>query len=353
MAYKTPTVVPLHERIAREDEFFSKLFMMSYTGLSKLMFSPALFYNHYVMNEREDVDDKYMLEGKLIHCLLLNPEDFDKQFVLNVTDTPSDNPRNLLKTLFNHYKELSRSEDAEGALAGRETLTDFAPAILDILKDMNLYQSLKTDDQRVAKIVNEKNENYFEYLKKAEGRSVIDGNVYEFAKDTVDRIKSNAKVMEIMGYFGDSFNGVTQQNEIELAAFPEGFNFGLRGFIDNLVFDPGEKEIRVNDLKKTSKTIREFTDSIDYYKYWIQAAIYKKLVESTYLSQPEYKDWKITVRFIVVDPYGQIGPVKITDKTMQEWEVETNQCLQEAHEHFASRDFSMPHEFLINQELFL
>ena len=349
MAYKTPEVIPMIERMRREDEFFSKHFMMSYTGLSKLQFSPALFYNHYVMNVREDVDDKYMLEGKLIHCLLLNPEEFDKEFVLNVTDTPSDNPRLLLRTLFNHYKEL-KANDADEE---RETLTDFAPAIIDILKDMNLYQSLKTDAQRVDKIVNEKNENYFEYLKKAEGRSVIDQNVYDFAYDTVERIKSNAKVMEIMGYFGDSFNGITQQNEIELVAFLEGFAFGLRGFIDNLVFDPNEKEIRVNDLKKTSKTIKEFPDSIEYYKYWMQAAIYKKLVESTYLSLPEYKDWKITVRFIVVDPYGQIGPVKITDNTMQEWEDKTNQTLQEAHDHFESRDFSMPHEFLLNQELFL
>jgi hypothetical protein len=348
---KEPEVIPVHERLEKESKFFEKHFTMSYSGLSKLLFSPASFYNHYVLKVREDVDDKHMIVGKLIHCLLLKPESFEEQFVLNVTDTPSDNPRMLLKTLYNHYKEL-KQEDKDDE---RESLTDFSPAIIDILSDMKLYQTLKTDAQRLDKIINEKHENYWEYLKKSEGRSVIDQNTYNFAESIVDNIKSNPTVMEVMGYFGDSFNGITQQNEIGLVGFQEGLLFGLYGLIDNLVFDPIKKEIRINDLKKTSKTIKEFPESIEYYKYWLQAGMYYKLVSQTYLSLPQYKDWNIVVRFIVVDPYGQIGPVRIGEETMKVWLEKTEDALQEANIHFETRDFSMPVEFLTseNKELVL
>ena len=61
---------PLSERISKEEEFFNKDFLMSYSGLNKLMYSPALFYSHYVLNQKDDSYDQNMVEGSLIHCLL-------------------------------------------------------------------------------------------------------------------------------------------------------------------------------------------------------------------------------------------------------------------------------------------
>ena len=154
--------VTLSERIQKEQEFFDKDFLMSYSGLNKLVFSPAAFYKHYVLGQKDDVIDKNMIEGSLIHCLLLKPEDFDNQFVISVQKLPSDNPRNVIHTIFNHYKELKKDGDT------REHLGEFPGAILDVLKDVNLYQSLKTDGQRIDKIVNPDHEIYWEYLKKSE-----------------------------------------------------------------------------------------------------------------------------------------------------------------------------------------
>jgi hypothetical protein len=337
--------VAFSERMQKEEEFFSKPFLLSYSGLNKLLFSPALFYNHYVLGQREDTEDKNMVEGKLIHCLLLKPESFDEEFVLSAVNTPSDNPKKLLQTLFAHYKELKKEGDA------REDLHEFSNAIIDILVDMNLYQSLKTDAQRLDKIITEDHVEYWDYMKKAEGRTVIDHDTHAFATSVVDKIKSKPVVMDVMGFFGDSFNGVTKQNEIELAMFDENFLFGLRGFIDNLVFDSNAKEIRVNDLKKTSKDIGSFKDSIEYYRYWMQAAMYYKMVESVYLSKPEYADYKITFRFVVVDPYMQIAPIKVSDETMKEWLVKTDEMISRANFHFENKSFELPYEFLVNNEI--
>lgn len=344
---KFTTDVAFAERMQKEESFFSKPFLLSYSGLNKLLFSPALFYNHYVLGQRDDTEDKNMVEGKLIHCLLLKPESFDDQFVLSAVNVPSDNPKKLLQTLFAHYKELKSTGDT------REDLHEFNNAVIDILVDMNLYQSLKTDAQRLDKIITEDHVAYWDYMKKAEGRSVIDHDTYTFATSVVDKIASKPIVMDIMGFFGDSMNGVTKQNEIELAKFDDEFLFGLRGFVDNLVFDNINKEIRVNDLKKTSKDIGSFTDSIEYFRYWMQAAIYYMLVEHVYLSQPAYAGYKISFRFIVVDPYMQIAPIRVSDETMQEWLIKTKEKIAHANYHFENKSFELPYEFLINKEIVL
>ena len=52
-----------------------------------------------------------MIEGKLIHCLFLNPDDFDKEFVLMATNVPSANPKEVLERLYNHYSELKAMGD--------------------------------------------------------------------------------------------------------------------------------------------------------------------------------------------------------------------------------------------------
>ena len=337
------------EKMQKEEEFFSKHFMMSYSGLNRLLFSPALFYNHYVLGQREDTNDRNMIEGKLIHCLLLNPQDFDKEFVISPSDLPSDNPRQLLHTLHSHYKEIKRNNPEDT----REELVEFQGAILDILTDMKLYQTLKTDSQRIEKIAIEKNVAYWEYLKKAEGRTVIDFDLHKFATAVVDKIKNTVSVIEVMGFFEDFLKPVTKLNEVELVMFPKNTEFGLRGIIDNLVIDPHNKEIRVNDLKKTSKDISSFTESIDYYKYYLQAAMYHKLVSDVYLSRPEYADYKITFRFVVVDPYMQIAPIRVSDEKMQEWLKVLDQKLEEANYHFTSKNFDLPYTFLVNNEVVL
>lgn len=334
--------IPISERIQKEQEFYGKDFLMSYSGLSKLAFSPVNFYMHYVLDQREDSYDKTTMEGSLIHCLLLNPEKFDDEFVISVADLPSDNARNVINIIFNHYKELSAHGDE------RTELAEFAPAILDVLKDVNLYQSLKTDSQRVDKMLVEKNVAYFNYLKKAIGRTVIDDDTYNFCNSVVSKIKNTPYVMDIMGFFADSFSLTQKFNEIQLVKFDHSPNFGLRGIIDNLVIDADKKEIRINDLKKTAKTVTSFTDSIEYYKYYLQAAMYKKLVEHVYLSQPQYADYNIVFRFVVVDSLMQIAPIKITDETMKEWEERLEIEIKKADYHFDNKNFDLPYEFLIN-----
>ena len=333
----SPSEIPQLERIRLEDEFFSQPFMMSYSGLNKLLFSPVLFHQHYILKQRDDVVDKPMVEGKLLHCLLLNPEEFENEFVLMSSDMPSDGPRKVLDRIYEIMKQ-------EG-----KTFLDhsYVDHILPVLKEQNLYQSLKTDAQRIDKMTASKNILYLDYKFQAETKTVVDQDMYDFAKATVDTIKSKSDLMSIMGFDRDSLTtNVKQYNELDLVCLEfEDYYFGIRGIIDNLVVDHDNKVIRVNDLKKSSKSIGQFEESIEYYNYWMQAALYRLLVN--HVKETTFGvDYPVEFRFIVVDPYMQIAPIRISEETMEAWTLKLNDELDKANYHFKEREFSLPYKFL-------
>ena len=143
-------------KIQKEEEFFDKNFMMSYSGLNKLLYSPRLFYLHYIMGQRDDSSDKFAIEGKLIHCLFLNPEDFDKEFVLSVNDIPSDNPKEVLQRLYNHYKELNAAGDPRVHLEHFEHSTKRSTGSVTRVNKMSgvspRYLKKRTSKSKVKKV---------------------------------------------------------------------------------------------------------------------------------------------------------------------------------------------------------
>ena len=110
--------------------------------------------------------------------------------------------------MFVHYKELNAAGDT------RENLDHFEYAILDILKDMNLYQSLKTDAQRVEKIITERHVAYWDHLKNGEGKILVDPDTYAQCQAIVEEIKSKDNVMSVMGYRPEFGQDIKLQNEI-------------------------------------------------------------------------------------------------------------------------------------------
>ena len=208
---------------------------------------------------------------------------------------------------------------------------------------------MKTDAQRLEKIITPKNAMYWHFLKGSPGKTIIDQEQYDYANKMVEKITSNSHILDLMGFFTDSMSNVTKWNEMYAQAYVMGTtSFKIHGVIDNMVIDHDKKEIRVNDLKKTSKSLSTFEESIDYYNYWMQAAMYVKLasVATTF-------DYPITFRFIVIDPHMQLSTIRISDETMAKWTEKLDQKLKEADHHFKTRNFDLPYSHLINGELVL
>ena len=74
----------------KEDLFYKEEFSFSYSSLNRLLFSPKLFYRDYILKERELKTDKHLIEGKLLHLMLLQPEKLHEEFSIVPSKVPTD-----------------------------------------------------------------------------------------------------------------------------------------------------------------------------------------------------------------------------------------------------------------------
>jgi hypothetical protein len=320
----------------KEEEFYAKKdFCFSYSSLNKLLFSPSLFYKDYILFDREVRTDKHLIEGKLIHCLLFEPKEVDNKFSLMPGKSPSDNIRKVLKDMALHT-------DAE-------TLVDCDDfVILDSLKTLNLYQSLKADESRIAKIRTEDNEPYWKFLGNS-NIDVVDQDTLLRCEERVDILKQNEDVMALFNEVQTDFDldPVETFSEKYLKSELIDCDFGLHGYIDYYSVDTDKKEVVICDLKTTGKTISDFKETIDFYNYWLQAAIYMKLVYDTLGDDKE--EYSLTFKFIVIDKYNQVYVFDVSDNTMHDWAGGFSGAIKTAKFHYKSRNYSLPVAFLENK----
>ena len=319
--------------LALEEEFYSKPFNFSYSGMNRLLYSPKLFYSHYVLQQREEKMDSYLIEGKVIHCLLLDGDNFDKQFVVSPLSLPSDNPKIVVDKVFRYAQETNSLD---------QDLRSFELQILDILKEINLYQSLKTDEQRVDKMVTDQTVSYFDFLKQKGIKEVIDTEMYNRCLESVQILRQNPEGVEALDLYRNSGGTVYSEHPIQIDL--PGYPFGLKGIVDNFIVDENNKTVIINDLKTTGKTVSEFPETVEYYKYWLQAAVYKQLilgqlgVDST---------WTVKFNFIVIDKYKQTYVFPVSDESLTKWCGDgLRTTLESARYHYEKRDYSLPHDML-------
>ena len=167
----------------KEDVFYAKKdFCFSYSSLNKLLFSPSLFYKEYILFDREVRTDKHLVEGKLVHCLLFEPENVTEKFNVVPGKAPSDNIRKVMKDMSIH--------------TNAETLDLCEIQALESLKTLNLFQSLKTDEQRLKKVITEDNAPYWKFLSNT-NVDVVDQDTLLKCKEKVEAIKENKDVVAL------------------------------------------------------------------------------------------------------------------------------------------------------------
>lgn len=177
------------DRATMEEKFYGKMFYFSYSGLNKLLFSPRLFYKHYILEEREERTDTHLIEGKVIHALLLDNKNFSKNFIISPLKLPSADTKGLLDRVFGHARE---NECLDCNLDEHKT------KILDLLKEIDLHQSLKTDQQRLDKIITDANIAYYDFLKTKEGKDIIDQEIYDRCLEGANILNSNDTVVNLL-----------------------------------------------------------------------------------------------------------------------------------------------------------
>ena len=321
--------------------FYKKKFYFSYSGINKLLFSPVVFYNHYVLNQREDSTDAHLVAGRVLHCLLFEEEKFDEQFLELPGKMPTDSQRKIISDLFKIHMSIGNSS---------LSLEDYSQDILNLLLTANLYQSLKTDQQRLDKILTEENKTYFEFLKNSIGKTVVDQETLSGCRVQIEVLRNNKDVRALLQLDkSPEDNHLVIQSELHLEYDNPKLNFGFHGVLDHVVVDSESKTIFINDLKTTSKAIQDFPESVEYYKYWIQAVIYTILASNKYLANREDKfDWKFQVTFIVIDKYNQVYPFQVSQETLEKWKESFNEVVKTIRWHYDNRRYDLPYSLVVN-----
>lgn len=311
--------------VIAEEKFFNKDFFFSYSGLNKLLFSPKLFYDYYILKAKEEKLDTHLIEGQLIHLLFLEEELFEKNYMILPGNLPTGNNKKIVEAIYKAFGPLNSD------------LSAYESEILSLLVDMNLHQSLKTDEQRVEKLLSEDNKNYFKFLCEKEDKNVIDQATYDSCKETAQQLKLNLEVRDV--FLLDE--KVIRHNElyIKLDKFSD-YNWGLQGYLDNLTIKDGI--YRINDIKTTGKALNDFPDTVDYYSYWLQAAIYTMLVKSQFnISFDE-----IEFNFCVIDKYKQVKCFPVDSFTLSSWRIKAEEIFKKANWHYTNRDFTLPYDII-------
>jgi len=322
----------------KEDLFYKGEYSFSYSSLNKLLFSPKLFYRDYILKQREIRTDKHLIEGKLLHLMLLQPEKLHDEFSITPGKVPSDNIRRVLKAISNNFHDPKNYIKLE----------DLDVEIMQALKDENLYQSFKNDSKKLAKIQNEDNEEYYKFISTSDKKDVIDNDMLLKATERVKLIKANKDVMSLLEHEATDFEMDTIQvfNEEYLECELNEFNFGLKGYVDKYIIDDESKTITIIDLKTTAKPLNKFAETVDYYNYWLQAAIYSLLVNKNI--DKKQQEYKIIFKFVVIDTYDQVYVFPVSDKTLIDWMNNLKEVLIEAKYHYDDRKYDLPYEFANN-----
>lgn len=320
--------------------FYDEKFYFSYSSINKLLFSPRLFYSHYILKQKEDKTDAHLIAGRALHCLLLEPDRFDEQFVTLPGKIPTESNKVIIDHIFNN-NYLPMNNDAV-------TLEDFPNELLGQLVVGNLYQSLKTDVQRLEKILTDNNKEYFNFLKIRESKTVIDPAVKQQAEEALEALKANDRVKALLQMNDVKPLGVSVFNELMITSELDNQPFGFKGILDNVVMDENTKTLFVNDLKTTNKNIESFPDTVIYHRYDIQAVMYVGLAYDRFLkSKPDADEWKIIVTFIVIDKYNQVYPFQVSEETLAMWEAEFFNVVSILNYHYVNKDYTLPYQLAI------
>lgn len=322
------------EIMLKEETFYANPFQFSYNSLRKLMENPRKFYKEYILDEREKLYGSYLVEGSLIHFLLLenNSVRLEDRYAVMNENMPSDNVMAIIDTIYKNDNS-------------KDNLDDYGPEILEQLNERDFYSNIKDNDKRIGKICDEKGREYFNFLKNKKDKIIVDVETLSNCIRRADIIRQNKDIMKLIGQIVDNRKlAIYNEHEIVIDKLKD-YKFGIKGIIDNLVVDTDKKEIYINDFKTTSKSLADFPESVEKHMYWLQAAMYYILVRKQLKPSD---DWKIMFSFIVVDKDDNVYQFKVNDSTMVVWLNKMAESLKKAEFHYNNKSYEMPYDFQNN-----
>ena len=336
----------------QEARFKKEKFYFSFSSLVKLMLDPRKFYKDYILKEREDVSAKFLDIGQLVHCLVLEPENFDDKFVIMSKKAPGGKLKTVIDEVYKTY-----AQDLIKAYPNRVfSLHDFEDNILSELLSIDLYQGLvdakkatngiklTANEKRLEKAITPETQSYFNILIESSTKTIVDMDMANKANEKANAILANSTAMNLL-------TEKSQKEEVRMemdlkSEFIKQYPFGLKGILDCVKIDYENAVIHIIDLKTTSKTLdawkKDFMTSD--YNYWLQPIVYKELILS--LIPKDSKDkWTMKIHYVVVDSGNQVYCFPVSADSLREWERMAVGAYDIGKWHLDSHNYELPYNY--------
>jgi hypothetical protein len=195
-------------------------------------------------------------------------------------------------------------------------------------------------------MLNDENNEYFEFLKLSLGKTVIDQITLDNCKKSLDVIKANDDVRALLQLDKiQEDDQIEVYNELVISIPNKSLPFGFKGVLDNVVVDHNSKTLFINDLKTSGKSIQDFPESVDYYKYWIQGVIYVMLASEKFLKDKQ--DWNVQLTFIVIDKYNQVYPYQVSSESLNKWKIDFEKIITQIRWHYDNKEYNLPYDLAL------
>lgn len=257
---------------------------ISNSSLSVFNYDPSYFYKVFITKEITDKkESESMLLGSIIHCLILEPEEFDKRYFISSV-TPEEMPSGMMleyvKTLSTFPIVDEIAHEAAYLKSGYKITRD------KVLENFNKGTSFKK---------------YLEELK--DSRQMVSQFMYDSAKLHVENVVNSSYWNVILGSHKWE---ESKELEIYWSLDPikvEGCDIilPLKSKLDHLYFrkEGNKLYIKYFDYKTDSqKPIHRYVESFEYWKTYRQLAFYTLAIKAWVTQQ--YPDLELDISMYIV-----------------------------------------------------
>lgn len=269
----------------------------SYSSLSNFIKDRKAYAREYVFKDKIEKEEKSFLTiGSIVDCLTLTPEEFNDKFIINKNvSTPSGQMLEFTHCLVN--KSITY-------VNGWEEILDLNDEL--ITKCYNEVGFKRDNIDKVKERFESEGKEYYEYLLKCRGKTVISNNDYELAVRISEGLKKSPVTGILINRSSDDRTTVMNQ----LAVVFEYNDYQLKSLMDKVVIDHDRKIIHLYDLK-TAYNPEEFENNYYRFNYYIQASLYwialrKWAKKNGYLDQGYVVEY---MKFIVCDNTNYYSPL--------------------------------------------
>lgn len=309
--------------------------------------SPFKFKEHWD-KKAEPLRTSSLEFGNLLHLAVLEPHLCE--YEVDVTNTP-DKIRDILKGM---YEGINTSTELANVVTGDTEsigpLEDYVYAIVGACNACS-YGNTWKDETRIGKVMSQGSD-YWDLLRKTD-KFIITQDQYELLKSCLESIHNNTRTTQLLINMADP-NG-TYYNELEVHWTDHMYEFPLKAKIDRLYINTNDKTYKVIDLKTTAKTLGQFHESFEKYRYARQVAFYNEAARQ-YLKQNGYEGYQPDTPLIcAVETKGQnrVGIFAVGEETVSAGHVEAEDLLHRLNHHFKTGNWINEMETNLGQVFWL